>query len=196
MSFWNMSSVEPKRKYRWFLTVGSLGDEVKWLLKTASKPAWNVTEHAHKFINHTFHYPARVEWQPMDIALVDAGDPDVGHSFLHMLRLAGYNFPTDLNNGSQTITKSRAVGALGSTVTISQFGADGDDLIDKWKLVNPFFTNIKTGDGLTYEADDLVEVTATIVYDYAYLERAGSLPGGLNSIKGFRPSSHDTKIIK
>ena len=187
MSFWTRE-VEPKRKFRWTLSIGTFKD-VEWLLKSAAKPAWNVTEHPHKFLHHTFHYPGRVEWQPLDITLVDAGGPktDIGGSFLSALGDAGYKFPTDMAAAQSSITKKKAVESIGS-VTITQYGADQNTL-DEWTLWNPFFTNVKTGDGLTYDADDLVEVTATIVYDWAELKLdAGTSPAngatGLTSLGG------------
>tara|TARA_R110000824_G_scaffold220663_7_gene407857 strand:- start:109 stop:696 length:588 start_codon:yes stop_codon:yes gene_type:complete len=177
MGFWSQREIEPKRKFRWLLEIPNLGPEASWMAKSVTKPSWNMSEHPHKFINHTFHYPGRVEWQPVEVTLVDVANPiDMGASFLKILRSGGYNWPTSLEAGSQTITKERAVDALGGLVFIKQIGLDSTKSIDCWALANPFITDVKTGD-LDYEGEDLVEVSCTIVYDYAYMTTSGGMPG-------------------
>ncbi len=194
MGFWNdTKKLEPKRKFRWYLEIASLGEEAFWMAKSVEKPSWTMTEHPHKFINHTFHYPGRVEWQPINITLVDVADPiDMGASFLKILRSGGYNFPTDLAAGSQTVTKQKATNALGGMVNIRQIGGSNTDVLDCWTLVNPFVTDVKTGE-LDYESEDIVEVSVTIVYDFAYLSQSGGKTGmhGASDIPAPIKSSHD-----
>ena len=176
-SFWNDILVEPKRKFRWLFRAEGLGSDAEWVAKSVKKPSWNLSEHPHKFINHTFHYPGRVEWQPIEATLVDVADPqDASANLLGALRNAGYNFPTALAEGSQTITKAEAVGALGK-VTITQIGQDSDDILDEWTIVNGFITDVQLGD-LDYEGDDLVEVSLTMIYDFAYMTKSGRNKAG------------------
>jgi hypothetical protein len=199
-SFWNDILVEPKRKFRWLFRAEGLGSDAEWVAKSVKKPSWNVSEHPHKFINHTFHYPGRVEWQPIEATLVDVAQPqDASANLLGALRAAGYNFPTTLQEGSQTITKEQAVKALGR-VTITQIGQDSNDILDEWTIVNGFITDCQLGD-LDYEGDDIVEVSLTMVYDYAYMTKsgrgqkgwAGSALGAVNAIADGHgnPGKHD-----
>ena len=194
-SFWNDVTVEPKRKFRWLIQAPGLGNNVQWLAKSVKKPSWNLSEHPHKFINHTFHYPGRVEWQPIEATLVDAANPDdMSANLLGALRSAGYNFPVAFQEGSETITKAAATDTLGK-VTITQIGVNANDIIDQWTLVNAFITDCQLGD-LDYEGDDLVEVSLTMVYDYAYMTHAGAGDGtgGWAGAKGAASDIHAPSV--
>lgn len=181
MSFWDRT-VEPKRTYRWVLDISTLGSDVQWVAKSVTRPSWNVTHHAHKFINHTFNYPGRVEWQPIEIKLIDPASPiDTSASFLKVLRSSGYTFPDSLDNAKTTITKASAVGALGS-LRIRQIAENGNKVLDEWKLYNAFATNVTMGE-LNYEGDELIEIGMTIVYDWAYMTKSGSGKPGMGGAK-------------
>jgi len=192
-SFWNDKFLEPKRKFRWLFRAEGLGSDAEWIAKSVKKPSWNVSEHPHKFINHTFHYPGRVEWQPIEATLVDVSHPqDASANLLGALRNAGYNFPTGKFEGSHTITKAGAVGALGK-VTITQIGINENDIMDEWTIVNGFITDVQLGD-LDYEGDDLVEVSLTMVYDYAYMTHAGGNANGWIGAQGAAQGTHATSL--
>lgn len=169
-TFWNDAGLEPKRKFRWLIEVGEL-DGAQFFAKTVTRPSWALGNHEHKFINHTFNYPARVTWSPIDLTYVDGGNPDMSHTFLQILRTSGYNWPTTADAGSQTITKADATRALGD-VTISQIGINRGNILDQWKLANAWISDV-TSDTLSYEDDGLVEISCKIVYDWAYLTAAG-----------------------
>tara|TARA_R110000824_G_scaffold43779_1_gene127775 strand:+ start:20994 stop:21563 length:570 start_codon:yes stop_codon:yes gene_type:complete len=169
-SFWNNTSLEPKRKFRWLVEIGGL-ENAQFFAKTVTRPSWTLSTHPHKFINHTFNYPGRVEWAPIDLTYVDGGDPDMQHNFLRMLRNSGYNFPSSAAEASQSVTKEKATDALGMVV-IKQLGADADTILDQWELTNAWISEAAS-DTLSYEDDGIVEVTCKIVYDWAYLQKAG-----------------------
>ena len=174
--FWDRT-LEPKRTYRWILEIATMGNTSQWVAKSVTRPKWNVTHHGHKYINHTFNYPGRVEWQPIDVKLIDPVRPiDTSASFLAILRSSGYNFPTSLERGTETITKDRAVGAL-NRVRIKQIGENSNDILDQWVLYNAFATNVDLGE-LNYEGDDLLQIGMTIVYDWAYMTHAGGVSAG------------------
>ena len=61
--------------------------------------------------------------------------------------------------------------AIGSIV-LKQIDADGNE-VERWELVNPIITNIDFGGTLSYDSDDMVEVTCEITYDWAELKRSG-----------------------
>ena len=73
-NFWGNPSVEPKRAYRWLLSIPGL-DGAEWIVKKINKPSFSVTETEHNFINHKFYYPGRVEWNTVSLTIVDPVTP-------------------------------------------------------------------------------------------------------------------------
>ena len=73
MAFWGgqgNAMVDPKRSFRWLVTFGTKHNKLHdWYAKSANKPSFTVGETPHRFVNHTFFYPGRVEWQTIDIVL-------------------------------------------------------------------------------------------------------------------------------
>jgi len=162
-SFWSDHNTEPKRQYRWVLNMGSVD---AWLIKKVGKPSFSITESKHQFINHSFYYPGRVEWEKISVTLVDPVTPDASKSMEAIVRAAGYKLPTDAQVAQNTISKGNSVRALGN-VSIKQIDADGNP-IEEWKLTNAWVTSVKFGE-LDYSSDEMVEITLELRYDYAEL---------------------------
>ena len=163
-NFWTQPSTSPKRSYRFMLSVGGVGTENTWLVTQVKKPSATVGEVSHKYLNHTFHYPGRVEWDTVNITLVDPVQPNAAGLMSKILEGTGYHLPQN-GNLTTSITKEKAVNALGSVV-ITQFGNDISDKVEEWTLKNAFITQIDWGE-LNYESDDLTNITLTIRYDWA-----------------------------
>jgi hypothetical protein len=161
--FWSDPLVEPKRQYRWVLYLGGMPT---WIIKTVKKPSFTVTESPHQYLNHTFYYPARVQWNTIDITLADPVDPDASDSMLARLFAAGYEYPLDAAS-TTTVSKVKANFALGE-VKIVQLGAEGE-AVETWSLTNSFITAIDFGT-LDYASDEMVNISATIRYDWAELD--------------------------
>jgi hypothetical protein len=144
-----------------------------FVLKKVSKPSFTVTETEHKYLNHTYWYPGRVEWEPITLSIVDPVNPDAAKIMVELLKKSGYH-PQDAGGASgtahATISKKKAVDALGNLVKIEQISADGG-VVETWELQNPFVTDVKFGD-LDYETDDMSEIELTIRYDWAILTSA------------------------
>ena len=177
MAFWGGAGgaiVDPKRSFRWLVSFGQKNNELQeWYARTANKPNFTVGETAHRFINHTFWYPGRVEWNTIDITLVDPATPnDASQALVKSLQEAGYYLPTDIKSASNTITKQQAVAAIGNYIYLKQIGKHDADVLETWTLVNPWVKDVKFGD-LSYETEDMVEITLTLRYDYATLEVKG-----------------------
>ena len=163
--FWADAFTEPKRSYRFLLS--NMRGIPQWVIKTVKKPSLQVSETPHQFINYTFYYPGRVEWQPIDITLVDPVDPDATATLMEMVRDMGYVYPSDLDQaGIITISKEKSVKALGSTIYIDQIDADTGSKIESWEIKNPFITNLDFGE-LSYEDDGIVNISVTLRYDWA-----------------------------
>lgn len=179
MSFWNQASVEPKRQFRWLLYIAGMP---QFIVKNVKKPSFSVAVTPHDFINYKFKYPGRVEWQDVTITIVDPVQPDSTASLVKILENAGYVYPDDYTTQStepKTISKSQMVNSLGGQIQLVQFGANTGDqqenVLEKWSINNPIITSVDFGN-LDYSSDDLVNISMTIAYDWAYLEKPDRVP--------------------
>ena len=180
MSFWNQASIEPKRTFRWLLYIAGMP---QFIVKDVKKPSFTVASTPHDFINYKFHYPGRVEWQDIQVTIVDPVQPDSTASLVKILEAAGYVLPDEFTsqaNEPRTISKQAFVDAMGGQIQLVQFGANTgaqqQNVLEKWTINNPFLTNVDFG-SLNYSSDDLVNISMTIKYDWAYLELPERVPG-------------------
>lgn len=171
--FWNQASIEPKRQFRWLLYIAGMP---QFIVKEVKKPSFTVASTPHDFLNYKFHYPGRVEWQDVQVTIVDPVQPDSTASLVKILEAAGYVLPdkyTTQPNEPRTISKEAFVNGLGGQIQLVQFGANTgaqeENVLEKWILNNPFLTNVDFGN-LSYASDDLVNISMTIKYDWATLE--------------------------
>ena len=172
MAFWSEKSVEPKRKFRWLLYWTGVP---QFVIKSVKKPSYSVATTPHQFLNYEFNYPGRVTWNEITITLVDPVQPDSTKSLYKILENSGYVIPSSYNEATAaTISKAGMVDALGTEIKLSQLDADGVNAIETWVIKNPLITSVDF-DQLDYSADDLLNITVTIKYDYATIE---ALPPG------------------
>lgn len=162
--FWGIQDQmpEPKRSFRWVLE-SNLGPI--WTIQEVKRPSWEVSNTEVKFINHTFNYPGRVTWKPIDVTLVDPLTPDATHTAMALLGMAGYRFPTTTSDAAHTLTKQNAVNSLGQ-LTIKQIGLNLGEVVEEWRLKNAWVSDVSTGD-LSYANEEMVKITVKIVYDWA-----------------------------
>ena len=56
MAFWTnagaASARDPKRSFRFLVTLGNMTGGAQWYAKKATKPSFTVTETVHKYLNH------------------------------------------------------------------------------------------------------------------------------------------------
>jgi len=167
MGFWNDPHMpEAKRVYRWLVRMGTLEP---YIAKKVTKPSFSVTETKHNYLNHTYYYPGRVEWQTIDIVFVDPAGPDVASTVLAIMEGSGYVPPQASTHQPRTLGKFMSGQSLGK-VSIEQLDSFGD-AIETWSLHNPFIKDVKFAE-LSYESDDMSDVTLTLRYDYATLKTA------------------------
>jgi len=165
--FWGTHSTDPKRKFRWIVNFTNPSQGALQLAaKNVKKPSFEVGTTAHKWLNHTFFFPARLTWKEISITLVDIGGPaDITSIINSMMENSGYRLPTTPDACRAAITKQASVNAIGNRFQIVQL--DGNGLPNEtWLLVNPWVRMVDYGD-LSYDADELVEINLTIQYDYA-----------------------------
>lgn len=193
MAFWNEAGVEPKRKFKFLLRFGAASDALpSFIVKKVNKPEVTVTETSHKFLGHTFYFPAQTTWNEIIATVVDpagsggAGDAlsetvsanttDVAEGLYKVLLAAGYQSPTNvgvaLAGGSaagtlRTFAKSRSTVQF-DQIEIIQIDADGNAL-ETWTLNNAWIKKVAFAE-LDYSSDEISDVTLTIRYDWADLK--------------------------
>jgi len=145
-----------------------------YICKKVDKPKFQVTESEHTFLNHKFYYPGRVEWQSVNVTIVDPIDIDAANALQTMIEAAGYVSPSNLDLANaqagpggklQTISKKKFAADVLGEAYIQQLDAEGN-IRETWTLRNAWIKNIDFG-SLDYSSDELVEVTIEIRYDFA-----------------------------
>jgi hypothetical protein len=157
MSFWSRPDLEPLRKFRFQIQIGS--SEVMWWAKSVTQPSPDVSMGEYQLINHKIKYPGIVTWNDVDITMVDVGEK--GKKFYEKLTESGYLFGAE---GTDGMVKEQY---KSQTFVIEKLNAAGE-VIETWELINPFIKSVKYSD-LDYSSDDLVEITLTVAYDSATL---------------------------
>ena len=180
--FWHQRQLQPKRKFRWIATVGSGAKIYQYVVKKVTKPEWTTTNKEHKILGHTFNFPGPVTWNTVDVNFIDlAGRADEvrdGNAALFLMdaiHASGYQFPAGqkaMGNATLGITKARAAAALGG-MSVSQLDSDGL-VLEKYEFHNPWIEKVNFGGDFDYDADDFVDVTITLRYDWAKITPAKS----------------------
>jgi len=161
MAFWSTNTLEPLRKFRFQI---QFGKDVMWWAKSVTQPSPDVSMSEYQLINHKVKYPGIVTWNDIDITMVEPSkDSGVGFKLINKLIGSGYYINPDSGDGDGL--KKNVF--IGEDILISKIDADGE-LVETWKLINPFIKSIKYGD-LDYSSDDLLEITLTVAYDSATL---------------------------
>jgi len=168
--FWSSSTVDPKRSYRWILV---LNDIPTYVIKTSGKPQFTVESVQHQFVAHTFYYPGRIQWQELQISLVDPVFPDASAVIVKTLQASGYAIPGTQLDAQRSFSKKDSVQALG-VPSIQQIDAKGNS-IEKWTLYNAWVSAVNFGE-LSYETDAMVNISMTLRYDWAQYEGAPASP--------------------
>jgi hypothetical protein len=199
MAFWSNAGPEPKRQYRWYIDFGGPGsaagtqaanlDGLRYALKKVDKPKAKIGSIQHKYLNHFFNYPGRLEWEDINITFASIAQPDATYILNKVLGESGYQLPDTVANGTfpvKTISKSAATKQLGNSIDIVQINASGG-IIEKWSLYNPFFINVQFG-SLDYSNEEIVEIQCTMKYDWAKLDP-------LNGSAGYDTDEGGTGLI-
>lgn len=172
MTFWSDPGLQPKRAYRFLLSIPGAENALDdFMIKKVTKPSYDLSESPHKFLNHTFYYPGKLEWKEVSFTIVDAINPNASARLYKMLTDAGYRAPEGpIQTGdktAQTVSKLNSVTSLGK-VLIKQLDADGNN-VEEWELKNPWIKSVNFGD-LDYDSEELLNIEVTLRYDWAILK--------------------------
>ena len=184
MAFWNLASSEPKRQHRFlvsFTNLVSAGGSVyeDYLAKTCTIPGYTINAITHRFLGNEYHYPGTVTWDEVTVDIVNAVDPDGNALLMDALSKSGYLNPNEqydaLGGAAQavgTVNKVNSHDAIGDVV-IRQLDGEGAT-VGTWTLNNAFITGAKFGN-LDYSADEVLNVSITIKYDWATYDTSAAL---------------------
>lgn len=76
MAFWTDQILEPKRGFRFVVRFKGMPQQGTFYASKCTKPELEISKTEHKFLNHTFKFPARVTWNDVVLTLVDPSTPD------------------------------------------------------------------------------------------------------------------------
>ena len=148
---------EPLRKNRWLMRFpADLGIQ-EWWLKSAKRPSIKQNDVSIDFLNTKTHVLGRYEWENIQVTFRDAIGPSTSQALMEWVRL---------ESESATGRQGYAAGYK-RDVELEMLDPTGV-VVSKWILKNAFLTDVSFGD-LDYSSDDVMEINATIVYDYAIL---------------------------
>lgn len=164
-TFWTQSPAQdPKRAYRFRVQFGDSG--TLWYAKKVTKPTFTMTESSHQYLNHTYYWPAKTEWNEVDVTLVDPVEPDLAGDLIATIQDAGFVIPAGTSDADafNTPSKKGFVDATG-IIIFEQINERGE-VLEKWTLNNAWIKEVTFGD-LDYGSEDLTEVMVKFRYDWA-----------------------------
>jgi len=178
MAFWSNTAAEPRRNFKFLLTVGRIPT---WVVKQVNLPKITVGESEHKFLNHTFYFPGTISYNTITFRVVDVIDEKISEKILADFTQSGYNTPEDAVRAVDSLmTKAASVRALGN-VRIEHLGSDEDGQNGKiaFTLRNAWVKDIEFPTGLDYTSEDLSDIGVELRYDFFNFEKTGGekLPG-------------------
>jgi len=164
MSFWTESSIEPKRNFRFRVTITGFGDDsVIWWVKNFKTPSYDVSETPHDFMDNKYYFPGRLTWADCSMSLVDPVSPNATQLTNNILVNAGYKVKGK-DDTQTTMSKANSVGAT-VAVIVTILNSEGN-LIEEWTLKNAWLKGATFSD-LSYEDDGLRTIDLTWRYDWA-----------------------------
>lgn len=172
---------DPKRNFRFkvsFLGTGDTGSPLTdggiWYAKSCTQPSVTMTESVHDFMIHKFYWPAKAEWNEVDMVLVDPVEPDSSSNLLSILDAAGFKIPANAGSTEafSSMSKAGSTAALGN-ILIQQLDAEGNTN-HEWTLVHAWAKEVSFSN-LDYTSEDLMEINFKVRYDWAEFAAPGAL---------------------
>jgi len=167
---WASVKIEPKRQFKFILTLGEIP---AWVVTQAGRPTPRFEGKVeHQFLGHKFKFPGKLDWQDVNVTLVEPIDPDVSGLVLDVVKQAGYNPPStwtaDNEGWRNTLSKEKFVNGNLGNIAIKVLDSEGN-VVEKWTLYNPFVNGLAYSE-LQYSGQAINTVRLTFSYDYADVE--------------------------
>jgi len=181
MAFWNESTLEPKRQFKFKVTLGLLAgagggaNEGVYLAQSADRPTYTISDSTKvDFLDKSYHFPGKVTWNQVKLKFVDTTGGTTGINVAQRtfsyLQTSGYLTSAEIAGrfsepaGMSTVSKLRAITALGN-INVQVLNSTGQP-VDSWDLHNPFITTVALNN-LDYSAEGILTAEYTIRYDHA-----------------------------
>jgi len=145
---------EPKYKHRFQLQIDGIP---AYIIKTAQRPNVSSTRKEVDYINTKRFYAGKYSWETIDITFQDPIVPSGAQKVNEWFR-QHYESTTGISGYASSYKKN---------ITLNLIGAD-ETIVEEWKLYGSFLQNVNWNE-LDYATDDLIDIQATISYDYAVL---------------------------
>ena len=148
---------EPLRKNRWLLRFPSDLGIQEWTLESASRPKISQKSVEIEFLNTSTYVLGRYTWDSIQVTLRDPIGPSASQAVMEWIRLH-----------SESVTGRQGYAAgYKRDVELEMLDPTGV-VVSKWILKNTMCTSANFGD-LSYDSDDLANITLTLRFDYAIL---------------------------
>ena len=146
---------EPKRQFRWVFAIEGID---AFLMKTAARPTIATEQVTLPFINHTRYLAGRTTFGDMSVTLYDPIAPSGAQQVMEWVRThfesvsgrAGY---ADFYKRDCQIKLLDPIGTV----------------VELWDVKGAFITNATFGD-LTYESNDVTDISLTLRFDNCVLQ--------------------------
>lgn len=184
MTFWSNSNFEPKRTFKWKVSVLAMADDItspvpSWYATKVTKPVLTIEEAEHRYLNKSFYFPGHVKWETVNVTLIDDVGGTIVDAVTKAFQRSNYdpisNPGTPVNMGPagsvgslKTIKKGSIVDSSSSStarVVIEQLDSEGN-VIEQISLHNAWIKSFKPAE-LTYENEDLSTYEVELRYDWA-----------------------------
>lgn len=177
MAFWNTTSLDPKRQFKFKVTFGdpAMGAVPFYLAQYVDRPNYTISDGAKvHFLDKEFKFPGKVTWNNVKIKFIDGAGPgeNMAKGAYNYLIKSGWVSP-DAEAGFQTspggsqllATVNKQAANRGQQVLVEGLDSAGN-VIDTFRLRNSF---IKTAtlSAYDYTAEAILTADVEIVYDWA-----------------------------
>ena len=149
------TNFEPKMKNRYIMEIDGIQS---YLIKAASRPSINFELVTLPHINIQRKLQGKGTWQPIELTLYDPIVPSGAQAVMEWVRL-----------GHESLTGRKGYADFyKKDIDFYMLGPVGDK-VEQWKLKGAFITAANFSD-LSFDSNDVAEITLTLEYDYAVLE--------------------------
>jgi hypothetical protein len=149
------TNFEPKMQNRYIMEIDGIES---YLIKAAARPNISFETIKLDHINTYRKIQGRGEWQDIEITLYDPIVPSGAQQVMEWVRLS-----------QESITGRRGYAEFyKKDITFYMLGPVGDK-VEQWTLKGAFITSANFG-SLSFESNDVAEITVGLAYDHAILE--------------------------
>ena len=148
---------EPLRKNRFVFRFPSDLGISEWMIQSGNRPSIRQSNTEIQFLNTSTYVLGRYTWEPMQVTFRDVIAPSTSQAIMEWVRL-----------GSESVSGRQGYAAgYKRDVELELLDPTGVT-VQRWILKNAFLTDVNFG-SLSYQDDQIADITATLVYDYAIL---------------------------